>query len=74
MATSWRGRIASLMAVGLVGTRPGTVVADPKGYVYTAIRFLGDPLPAGGSFVNDFEPDGLNNHGDMAFGADAPSA
>jgi hypothetical protein len=48
-------------------------MADPDGYVFSAIRFLGDPAPKGGTYVNDFEPGGLNNHGDMAFGADVSS-
>jgi hypothetical protein len=62
--------IASLLAIGLVGTTPGYVRAEPNGYVFAAIRFLGDQAPKGGTFVNDFEPGGLNNPGDMAFGAD----
>src|SRR3954452_17697039 len=42
------------------------------GINYQILGTLGDPLPgaAGGTFVNDFEPGGLNNHGDVAFGAD----
>ncbi len=39
-------------------------------YNFSVVATLGDPAPAGGAFVNDFEPGGLNNHGDMAFGAD----
>ena len=43
------------------------------GLSFQILATLGDPLPgaAGGTFVNDFEPGGLNNHGDSAFGADA---
>src|SRR5438034_102116 len=39
------------------------------GINYQVLATLGDPLPgvAGGTFVNDFEPGGLNNHGDVAF-------
>src|ERR1043165_8071031 len=39
-------------------------------YSFKAVKTLGDNAPAGGTFVNDFEPGGLNNFGDMAFGAD----
>src|SRR5436190_891573 len=42
-------------------------------YSFQPLAYLGDPLPRApaGSFVNDFEPGGVNNHGDIAFGADA---
>lgn len=47
-------------------------IAKPKGYDIKKIATLGDPAPGieGGTFINDFEPGGINNHGDMAFGAD----
>src|SRR5436305_4838104 len=38
---------------------------------YQTLATLSLPGAAGGTFVNDFEPGGLNNHGDVAFGADA---
>jgi hypothetical protein len=47
--------------------------ASAGGHVFKVLARLGDPAPGpqGGTFVNDFEPGGLNNHGDTAFGADA---
>jgi hypothetical protein len=50
-----------------------SLLAGPGSIGYQLLATLGDPLPgpAGGTFVNDFEPGGLNNHGDVAFGADA---
>jgi len=40
------------------------------GYTFSVVATIGDPAPTGGAFVNDFEAGGLNNHGDLAFGAD----
>ncbi len=44
----------------------------PKEYLFTSIKFLGDPAPGpeGGALVNDFEANGLNNRGEILFGAD----
>ena len=39
-------------------------------YQFELLSTLGDAPPGGGTFVNDFEPGGLNNRGDIAFGAD----
>jgi hypothetical protein len=51
---------------------PRGALAQRTGYVFTPIASLGDLAPgtAGGNFTFDFEPDGLNNRGDMLFGAD----
>src|SRR5207247_7379782 len=62
--------IALLFVAGLSGIKPRGAQAKPLGYTFTPIAFLDDPAPGGGTFVNDFEPGGLNSHGDMAFGAD----
>jgi hypothetical protein len=62
--------IALLLAAGLSGITPRGAQAEPLGYTFTPVAFLGDPAPGGGTFVNDFEPGGLNSHGDIAFGAD----
>src|SRR6266568_8816319 len=64
--------LLGLIVAALVGMRPRSAAATPAGYVFTPIATLGDPAPgsAGGTFINDFEPGGLNSHGDMAFGAD----
>lgn len=63
--------VAMIAAALLMGTAAYDAGAAPSGYSFTKVATLGDPLPGGnGTFVNDFEPGGLNNHGDMAFGAD----
>lgn len=58
--------IAISLAVGVQSAQ-----AAPPSYVLSPIQYLNDPAPGGGTFVNDFEAGGLNNRGDMAFGADA---
>jgi hypothetical protein len=62
--------ITLLLAAGLSGIKPHDAQATPPGYTFTKIATLGDPAPGGGTFVNDFEPGGLNSQGDIAFGAD----
>lgn len=59
-----------VVASGFMALQAPNAGADPSGYEFSLIKTLGDPAPGGGTFVNDFEPGGLNNHGDMAFGAD----
>ena len=61
--------IALLLVAALNGI-PRDAQAKQPGYTFKAIAFLSDPAPKGGTFVNDFEPGGLNSQGDMAFGAD----
>ena len=62
---------ATVIAIALlIAAGPRDAPAAPSAYVFAPVAYLGDPTPAGGAFVNDFEPGGLNNHGDMAFGAD----
>jgi hypothetical protein len=65
--------LALLLAAGLSGTTLRGAQAKSPGFTFTKIATLGDPLPGtqGGTFVNDFEPGGLNSQGDMGFGADA---
>jgi len=63
--------MAAITAAILIGTAAHDVCAAPSGYIFTPIAYLGNAAPGGGMFVNDFEPGGLNNRGDMAFGADA---
>ena len=60
---------AVLGASFLVYSAPGARAA-PSTYHFELLTSLGAGNPGGGTFVNDFEPGGLNNHGDMAFGAD----
>ena len=62
--------IALLLAAGLGATEPRGAQAEPLEYTFAPVAFLLDPAPGGGTFVNDFEPGGLNSRGDMAFGAD----
>jgi len=63
--------IVPLLIVGafLILMAPSACAAL-SGYQFSLINSLGSPAPGGGTFVNDFEPGGLNSHGDMAFGAD----
>lgn len=41
-------------------------------FQFTALAFLGDPAPGGETFINDFEPYGLNARGDASFATDLP--
>jgi hypothetical protein len=63
--------LALLLVAALSGI-PRNAQAKPPGYAFTLVASLGDALPGqqGGTFVNDFEPGGLNSKGDMAFGTD----
>src|SRR5678815_3569079 len=75
--TNWRRIVTIAIAgvlflSGLLGTRPRGAMAIQAGYDFTPIAFLGDPAPGAqrGTFVNDFEPGGINNNGHLVFGAD----
>ena len=46
-----------------------SLAADPP-YSFQVITRIGNPAPGGGAFVSDFEPTGLNNHGELAFTAE----
>jgi hypothetical protein len=39
-------------------------------YGFQPLAFLGDPVRGAGFRINDFEPNGLNSHGDTLFGDD----
>ena len=71
---SWRtgavAGIALLLLAGFSGIKPCAAQAQSFAYTFTPIAFLDDPAPGGGVLTNDFEPNGLNSRGDMAFGAD----
>lgn len=56
-----------------IGLEQGEGASPTSGYVFKVLARLGDPAPGpqAGTFANDFEPGGLNSHGDVAFGADA---
>src|SRR5207245_1485514 len=57
------------LAISLALAPLGAAAATPP-YSFKVITSLGSDAPAGGTFVNDFEPGGLSSAGDMAFGAD----
>ncbi|HYV31679.1 MAG TPA: choice-of-anchor tandem repeat NxxGxxAF-containing protein, partial [Candidatus Binatia bacterium] len=48
---------------------PGSAQAQ-RSYSFAPLAFLGGPEPLGSQFTFDFEPGGLNNSGQAAFGAD----
>jgi len=62
--------LVTAMAFAMPLTPPLAISASDPGFNFEALAFLGDLAPGGGTFVNDFEPGGLNSHGDIAFGAD----
>jgi hypothetical protein len=52
-------------------TRPAFAMSDAgSAFAFTPLAFLGDAAPGGGAFSNDFEPYGVNNRGELSFGAD----
>src|SRR6185503_3636168 len=59
-----------LVASGFMVLKAPSAGAASSGYQFSLVSSLDSPAPGGGTFVNDFEPGGLNNRGDMAFGAD----
>ncbi len=61
--------LALLAAIGLA-TAPRNACAADRPYTFKVITTIGSPAPGGGAFVNDFEPTGLNNRGQLAFTAE----
>ena len=59
----------SISVVTLALAPLSSTAATPP-YSFKVISSLDSAAPAGGTFVNDFEPGGLSSAGDMAFGAD----
>jgi hypothetical protein len=52
-------------------TKPAFALSDAgSAFAFTPLAFLGDAAPGGGTFINDFEPYGLNDLGEISFGAD----
>jgi hypothetical protein len=47
-----------------------SALAAASSYTFELLAKVGDPLPAGGTFVNDFEGGAISPNGDVAFGAD----
>jgi hypothetical protein len=64
--------MAAVTALGMAVSWASLRAAGPGGYRFDLLASVGDPLPgpAGGTYVNDFEPGIINNSGDLAFGAD----
>ena len=62
--------ISLLLVAGLTGTELRGAQANPAGYVFKVVAFLGDPAPGGGKLITDFEPGSINSRGDVVFGAD----
>jgi hypothetical protein len=74
--TFWQRLVAVLgvaLLVAVVGSRSLDVFADPKGYEFTPLVFLGDPTPEeGDTFLAVFESNRINNRGDVLFGTEVP--
>jgi hypothetical protein len=70
--TFWQ-RIVAVVGVALLvavmGSRSPDVLADPKGFVFTPLVFLGDPTPGGDTFLAAFTSNVINDRGDVLFGA-----
>jgi len=70
--TFWQ-RLVAVMGVALlvavVGTGSHAVLADPTGFVFTPLVFLGDPTPGGETFLDVFDSSRINNRGNVLFGA-----
>jgi hypothetical protein len=64
--------VAAVAALATTVSWTGIRAAGPGGIRFDLLASVGDPIPGdpGVNYVNDFEPGGLNNNGDLAFGAD----
>jgi hypothetical protein len=63
-----------LLIVAVLLGWPQAAVGDPQGYSFKAVAFLGDSPPGCGcTLVNDFEPSGILDGGDVVFTADVAS-
>jgi hypothetical protein len=70
--TFWQRFVAAAgvaLLVGVVGSRAPDVWADPKGYVFTPLVFLGETTPGGQQFLDVFDSSRINNRGDVLFGS-----
>ncbi len=74
--TSWTSLVAvvgiALLAVVVGGPSPNAL-ADPQGFAFTPLVFLGDPAPGGGTFFGVFDSNMINNRGDVLFGSNLTS-
>ena len=66
-----RGLLAG-MGVAVIGLSLALVEAQAAtpSYQFKALAYIGTPIPGGGVFTNDFEPDTLNDFGVLAFTAE----
>ena len=64
---------AAVALVSIAYASPHAALAAAPSYAIQLLAKVGDPLPAGGTFVNDFEGGAINANGDIAFGADVSS-
>ena len=62
--------LVPLVLFGAVGTRAGAKARAHAGeYALAPIAFLGDPTPGGGTFLDVFESNFINNRGEVLFGS-----
>src|SRR5258707_3955543 len=61
---------SGLVALISFGLAPRSSLAAGPPYTFKVITTIGSAAPGGGAFVSDFEPTGLNNHGQLAFTAE----
>src|SRR5207244_10846218 len=61
-----------LVTVAVTGILRTPLLADHISYSFTKVATLGDPAPGpeGGMHVGDFEPDNINDEGEVAFVSD----
>src|SRR3954471_24253762 len=64
--------VAATVALAAVVSWTGIRAAGQGGFHFDLLASVGDPIPGdpGVNYVNDFEPGGISNNGDLAFGAD----
>ena len=69
--------VVPLLIAAVLLRWPQPAMGDPQGYSFKAVAFLGDFIQGCGSggctLVNDFEPSGIQNGGDVVFTADVAS-
>jgi hypothetical protein len=69
---SWQRFVAVMgvvLLVAVVGSRSPDVWADPKGFVFKPLVYLGDPTPGGDTFLAAFTSNVINDRGDVLFGS-----
>lgn len=63
------GFLAVLTLCGAAGPTNQDMSAQADGYAFAPVAFLGDPAPGGGTFLDVFESNVINNRGDVLFGS-----